>query len=127
MDIEFAMKIWIRWKDRLEELEIKKQCGVKPYGIEYRIMLEGKAAHLDAKKPFIHHQLVEDVDLVWRRIYQWYPEQMKALELFYLRKKSFRAVRVDMGLSQHMARKLVLQGEDLMKGGLAAIAGFQDG
>lgn len=126
MNIDFAIQVWVRWKDRLDELEVKRATGVKPYGIEYRIMLEGKAAHLDPKKPFMHEQLVTDVDLVWRRINQWYPAEMQAVEIFYKRKKSFRAVRVQLGLSQHMARKLVNRGQDFLIGGLASIAGFEE-
>lgn len=126
MDIDFAMRHWLRWRDRIEELEIKRACGVKPYGLEYRLMVEAKMIMLDPKKPYLHEQLVHDVDLVWRRIHSMYPAHMKAIELFYLRKKSFRAVRLEMNWSQHMARKMVDQGQDMMIGGLAAIAGFQD-
>ena len=127
MDIDFAMRHWLRWRDRIEELEIRRACGVKPYGLEYRLMVEAKTIILDPRKPYLHEQLVQDVDLVWRRIHSMYPTHMRAIETFYLRKKSFRAVRLEMQWSQHMARKMVIQGQDMMIGGLAAVAGFQDG
>lgn len=126
MDIDCMMSHWLTWRDRLDELEIKRATGVKPNGIEYRLMLEAAQIHLDPKKPWIHQQMVQDVDTVWKRIYQLYPDEMRAIEIYYLRKRSFRAVRESMGISQHMSRKWVLKGIDLMCGGLAVVSGYEN-
>lgn len=118
MDVKFAMMHWIRWRGNLDELEIKRDCGIKPFGLEYRLMVEAKQIVLEQRKAWCHEELVLAVDTVWKRIHRVYPEQMVAVEVFYRRKESFRAVRMEMGLSQHMTRKLVLQGQDMMRGGL---------
>lgn len=121
MNLEVPMSQWVRWKDRLDELEVKKDCGHRPFGIEYRFMLENKTVLLDPKKPWIHRQLVEDVDLCWRKLHAYYPKEMEAIEIFYKRRKSFRAVRVEMDCSQHMSKRLVQQGELLMVGALLTV------
>lgn len=124
---EKAFVLWVKWKNRLDNNEVRRAVGWKPSGIEYRIMLEGKAASLDEKLPFIWQDLIEDVDLAWRRVHQWHPHHMRAVEIYFKRGKSYRAVRTEMGISQHKSRIYVDDGIKYLIGGLAAIAGFENG
>lgn len=120
MDIELMMRAWVRWKDRLDEAEIRRDCGFKPYGIEYRIMLEGAAAKVESKG-MGDNELVLAMDQAWRNVFMDFPQEMDAVYVFYLRKKSFRAVRHHMQCSQHMSKVLVKRGEDMLRGALCVI------
>ena len=120
MDIELMMRAWVRWKDRLDEAEIRRDCGFKPYGIEYKIMLEGAAAQRDASSGQ-DSQAVLDMDQAWRNVFQDFPKEMDAVYIYYLRKMSYRAVRHHMQCSQHMSKVLVKRGEDMLRGALCVI------
>lgn len=125
---EKAIRLWVKWKDRLDNNEVQRLAGWKPSGIEYRIMVEGKVAHLDEKLlPSIWQDIIQDVDLAWRRIHQWYPNHMRAVEIYYKRGESYRAVRTEMGISQHKSRIYVDEGLKYLIGGLAAVAGLGTG
>lgn len=124
LDIDDLIPLWLRWRDRLETLEINRATGKKSFGLEYRLMLE--AGTITIEKKLVREQLVFDIDTVWRRCYQWYPQEMDALRIYYLRKKSYRQVRMHLNCSQHMSKVLVAKGADMMRGGLAVLTGFQD-
>lgn len=119
MDIELLIREWIRWKDRLDEMEIRRDCGYKPFGIEYRIMLEGAAAKVEGG--IRDEDQVLRVDQAWRNIFMEYPKEMDAVYIFYLRKKSYRAVRYHLQCSQHMSKVMVKRGEDMLRGALCVI------
>ena len=125
---EKAIRMWVKWKDRLDANEVKRTVGWKPSGIEYRIMVEGKVASIDAMLgPSVWQNVIEDVDLAWRRIYRWYPTHMKAVEIYFKRGDSYRAVRLELGISQHTSRIYVDDGLKYLIGGLAAVAGSDTG
>lgn len=120
IDIELMMRAWVRWKDRLDEAEIRRDCGFKPYGIEYRIMLEGAAAKVESKG-MADNDLLLWMDQAWRNVFQDFPKEMDAVYIYYLRKKSYRAVRYHIQCSQHMSKVLVKRGEDMLRGALCVI------
>lgn len=124
-DITWALEHWVRWRGRTDRREIEKETGNKRTTIEYRLMVEAGTVDLDKRTHWALEQLVEDVDLVWSRIRQWYPDEMDAVLVYYKRRKSFRAVRMEFKVSQHKSRLLVKSGENMLAGGLASIAGFQ--
>lgn len=122
---EEAVKLWVRWQAGVDEREIKRACGVKPYGIEYRLMLAEGTVQREASHP--PPEIIYDIDTAWLRIKQFYPDEMDAVKIYYQRKCSYRAVREAMGISQHMSRKLVIRGGDLLRGGLYSLMGFNHG
>ena len=113
--IEQVLEVWAKNIHRLDESAVRKECGVRSYGIEYRIMLEGGVAQLPASGAY--DDIVSDVDLAWTRISRLYPEHMAAVREFYKR-GSYRAVRLVLGCSQHSSVKLVREGEDMLRGAL---------
>jgi len=119
MDIELLVRAWIKWKDRLDEAEIRRDCGFKPFGIEYRIMLEGAAVL--ASSSTMDTEAVLWVDKAWRNVFMNYPTEMDAVYIYYLRKKSYRAVRYHLDCSQHMSKVVVKRGEDMLRGALSVI------
>lgn len=119
-----TLRLWVTWRARQQEGEIKRACGVKSSGIEYRIMLEGKAALIEPGKKFEHEELCQACDLVWYRLWDKYPQEMEAIKV-YAYHYSFRQVRMTLGISQHTAKKAVLRGMDLFAGGLAVVTGLE--
>lgn len=113
--ISKLLKMWAKSIGRSNDLEIKRACGVKPYGIEYRIMLEGGAAQLDPKA--VPDDVLDDIDLAWHRVARSYPNHMNAVKEYYKR-GSYRAVRLALGCSQHSSKTLVREGEFMLKGAL---------
>ena len=113
--IEQVLEYWAKNIHRVDEMAIKKECGVRPYGIEYRIMLEGGVVKMPGG--VVADQLISDVDLAVTRVSRSYPEQMTAIKEFYKR-GSYRAVRLVLGCSQHSSVKLVREGEDMLRGAL---------
>lgn len=113
--IEQVLEVWAKNIHRLDETAIKKECGVRPYGIEYRIMLEGGVAKMPGG--MVPDQLISDVDLAVTRVSRNYPEHMSAIKEFYKR-GSYRAVRLVLGCSQHGSVRLVREGEDMLRGAL---------
>lgn len=120
--MEDIVKRWIEWRRRSDRLEVNRATGWKPSGVEYRIMLEGKAASIDPKRPFVWQQLMEDMDEAYRRIFVMYPDHMRAVEIYYGYGEVYRHVRKELHVSQYASRKLVNEGMDMLKGGLACIA-----
>ena len=93
--------------------------------IEYRLMLEAGTVGMDAKRHWALEELVMDIDLAYRRCYQFFPDEMEALKTYYLRKKSYRAVGKSRDCSSYIAKRLVREGRLLLTGAVAGIAGFQ--
>lgn len=112
--IKVLLELWAKNAHQLDESTIRRECGVRPYGIEYRIMLEGGVAQLPAGRVL---DVVGDVDLAFVRIARVYPDEMSAVKEFYKR-GSYRAVRLKLGCSQHSSMRLVKDGETLISGGL---------
>lgn len=115
MDLEETIKLWLRWRHLLNGAEIRRATGVKSSGIEYRIMREAGVAFYDPQEKF-DEQLVMDFDKVYTRLVKVYPKEMLAVETFYLRRKTYRSVRVALGCSQYASRGYVDTGELLIKG-----------
>lgn len=113
--IEQILEKWAKNINRMNEMDLKRECGVRPYGIEYRIMLEGGVAQQGGSS--VPDQMISDVDLAWHRIGKSYPEPMVAVKEYYKR-GSYRAVRNQLGCSQHSSVKLVKEGETMLKGAL---------
>lgn len=113
--IEQVLEVWAKNIHRMDESSIKKECGVRPYGLEYRIMLEGGVAQLPSAGRM--DDVVSDVDLAWNRVNRLYPEHMAAVREYYKR-GSYRAVRLALSCSQHSSVKYVREGEDMLKGAL---------
>lgn len=114
--IEIWLEQWVKNAHRLNERDITKACGVKAYGIEYRIMLEGGAVSPGAAS-VVPDSLLSDIDLVWHRIHRSYPDEMNAVKEYYKR-GSYRSVRTLLGCSQHSSVVLVKRGVELITGGL---------
>lgn len=108
------LELWAKNAHRLDDAAIKRECGVRAYGIEYRIMLEGGVAQLPASRIL---DVVGDVDLAWSRIARLYPDEMMAVKEYYKR-GSYRSVRLALGCSQHSSTVLVRTGENLLEGAL---------
>lgn len=117
--LDEALKMWAKNIARLDHIAIKRECGVKPYGIEYRIMLEQGVAKLSGTP--IAEQIISDIDLVVTRISRYHPRHMLAVREYYLR-GSYRAVRLAVGCSQHMSVRLVREGENMIRGGLMMLS-----
>lgn len=113
--IEQVLEVWAKNIHRLEESAIARECGVRPYGIEYRIMLEGGVAKMPGG--VVPDQLISDVDLAVTRVSRQHPEHMSAIKEYYKR-GSYRAVRLVLNCSQHTSVKLVREGEDMLRGAL---------
>lgn len=113
--IEQVLEVWVKNIHRVNEKQVLKECGVKPYGIEYRIMLEGGIVELPSNGAL--DDLVSDVDLAWNRVARLHPDQMTAVKEYYKR-GSYRAVRLALECSQHSSVKLVKEGEDMLRGAL---------
>ena len=125
---EKAIQLWARWKERMDSGDIKRTVGWKPSGIEYRIMVDGRAASLDdAILPNHWQNVIQDVDTAWLRINRVYPEHMEAIKVFYAEGGNHRTVRLKLGCSQHKSRVYVEEGEKYLIGGLAAIMGYNTG
>lgn len=114
--IAIWLEQWVKNSHRIEEMHINRECGVRPYGLEYRIMLEGGVIP-PGTSPVVPDQLLGDVDLAWNRIRTVFPDEMIAVKEFYKR-GSYRAVRLALGCSQHSSVVLVKRGEDLLMGAL---------
>ena len=114
--IQELLKLWAKNIHRLDEAQLKRECGIRPYGIEYRIMLEGGVAKLAGSGHY--NDLIADVDLVWHRIHRAHAPQMIAVREYYKR-GSYRSVRLAIpNCSQHMSTQLVKQGEDMIRGAM---------
>lgn len=118
--MELEIKLWVKWKDRLDEMEIRRATGVKSSGIEYRIMLEGGVTWRDSNIE-ADWELIARVDQVWRKLYVHFPREMLAVVEYYRRKKSYRAVRLKLNCSQHLSKVLVVKGETLIQGGYISL------
>ncbi len=118
--MELEIKLWVKWKDRLDDMEIRRATGVKSSGIEYRIMLEGGVTWRD-RGVDMDWELIARVDQVYRKLYHHFPREMDAVVEYYRRKKSFRAVRMKLNCSQHSSKILVVRGETLIQGGYIAL------
>lgn len=116
MDIEKLLTLWAKNIGRVQESGIRQATGRKSFGIEYRIMLEGGVAQLST--PGYQDQLVSDIDLVWSRIHRAHPDHMNAVKE-YFKRGSYRAVRMLLNCSQHSSVRIVQEGIDMMRGGLA--------
>lgn len=112
--IKTLLDLWAKNAHRLDESTIKRECGVRAYGIEYRIMLEGGVAQLPPSRIL---DIVGDVDLAWTRIARSYPDEMTAVKEYYKR-GSYRAVRMKLGCSQHTSITRVRNGELLIAGAM---------
>jgi hypothetical protein len=106
---------WAKNIHRLDESTINRDCGVRPYGLEYRIMLEGGI--VEGSSFILPDQLLGDIDLAWNRIAGVYPDEMTAVREYYKR-GSYRAVRLALKCSQHSSVTLVRRGEELITGAL---------
>lgn len=113
--IEQWLEFWVKNIHRVNENAISKDCGIRPYGIEYRIMLEGGI--VKGGNPVYQDQLISDIDLAWNRIAHSFPREMTAVKEYYKR-GSYRAVRLALDCSQHSSVTLVRRGEDLILGAL---------
>lgn len=113
--IESWLEYWVKNIHRLNEGEIKRECGVKPYGIEYRIMLDGGVANCGS--PVMQDKLLSDIDLAWNRLRLSHPDEMTAVKEYYKR-GSYRAVRLLLGVGTVRSRSLVKDGELLITGAL---------
>lgn len=113
--IEQILEVWAKNIHRLNEMTVKKECGVRPYGIEYRIMLEGGVVKLPGGGSA--DQMISDVDLAVTRLSRVYGDHMVAIKEYYKR-GSYRAVRLALSCSQHSSVKLVREGEDMLRGAL---------
>lgn len=113
--IEQWLEHWIKNIHRVNENTIKKDCGIRPYGIEYRIMLEGGIT--EATSAVYQDQLISDIDLAWNRLSRSHPREMTAVKEYYKR-GSYRAVRIALECSQHGSVVLVKDGEKLITGAL---------
>lgn len=121
IDLDLLLTAWARWQVGVDEREAKKQTGVKPFGLEYRLMVEAGHIKQETRKNVINEDVLEDVDLAWRRIYRFYPQEMEAVRVYYLRKKSYRAVREHQSLSQHMSKVVVVRGQDMIRGAISMV------
>lgn len=117
-DLDIAIPIWLRWKNQIDWSEAKRATGNKSSSLEYRFMREAGTAPVDGPRVFVHEQLVLDLDHAIKNVAREFPGQMEAVEIYYKRKNSFRAVRIELGISSHSARKMVFQGQDMIKGAL---------
>lgn len=113
--IEQWLEFWVKNIHRVNENAINKDCGIRPYGIEYRIMLEGGI--VKGTSVVYQDQLISDIDLAWNRISRSHPREMTAVKEYYKR-GSYRAVRIALDCSQHSSMTLVKRGEDLITGAL---------
>ncbi len=114
--IELWLEQWVKNIHRLNDRDITKACGVKAYGIEYRIMLEGGVVPAGASS-VVPDSLLSDIDLVWHRIARSYPDEMNAVKEYYKR-GSYRSVRTLLGCSQHSSVVLTRRGVEMITGGL---------
>lgn len=112
--IKTLLELWAKNAHQLDESAVRRECGVRAYGIEYRIMLEGGVAQLPPGRLL---DVVGDVDLAWTRIGRLHPDEMSAVKEFYKR-GSYRAVRMKLGCSQHASMRLVKDGEVMLTGAL---------
>lgn len=115
MDIEALVKLWLRWRHTIDRGEINRATGVKSSGIEYRIMREAGVVLYDPKEKF-DEQAVMDFDRVFTVLSRVYQKEMLAVETYYLRRKTYRSVRVALGCSQYASRGYVERGELLIEG-----------
>lgn len=113
--IETLLELWAKNIHRLDEGTIKRECGVRAYGIEYRIMLEGGV--VQSPGSVNQDDVISDVDLAWNRVLGVYPDQMIAVKEYYKR-GSYRAVRLVLGCGQHKSVTLVKEGETMLRGAL---------
>lgn len=125
LDVDKAIELWSSWKHKLDDIEARRTTGQKNHTIEWRVMVQAGTILMSSKLQDDREELVYCVDRVFHRIRQWYPEEMKAIEVFYKRGKKFRAVRIELDCSQHMSRRLVERGQHLIRGGLASTVGFE--
>lgn len=110
-----VLELWAKNIHRINESSIKRECGVRAYGIEYRIMLEGGVAQLPGTVN--QDDVISDVDLAWTRIHGVHPKPMDAVKEYYKR-GSYRAVRLALGCGQYRSVQLVKEGETLLQGAL---------
>lgn len=109
------LEYWIKNIHRINDSAINKECGIRPYGIEYRIMLEGGI--VKGTSAVYQDQLISDIDLAWNRIARSFPDEMTAVKEYYKR-GSYRSVRLALGCGQHTSVVLVRRGEELITGAL---------
>lgn len=112
------LEYWVKNIHRVNEHEVRRDCGIRPHGIEYRIMLEGGIVKAGAS--VYQDQLISDIDLAWNRIALSFPREMTAVKEYYKR-GSYRAVRLALDCSQHSSVTLVKRGEDLILGALCIL------
>lgn len=113
--IEEWLEHWVKNIHRVNENAVNKECGIRPYGIEYRIMVEGGI--VPGVNAVYQDQLISDIDLAWHRVRRSFPDEMIAVKEYYKR-GSYRAVRLALGCSQHSSVTLTRRGEDLIQGAL---------
>lgn len=116
--IEQWLEYWVKNIHRVNENAVNKECGIRPYGIEYRIMLEGGI--VKGGSSVYQDQLISDIDLAWHRLSRGFPSEMTAVKEFYKR-GSYRAVRLALSCSQHSSVTLTRRGEDLILGALSML------
>ena len=121
--LDKLLVMWMRWRKRINQLEVSRLTGNKSSTIEYRLMRELGGLMVDKGSPWEYEDLVEAVDEVWRRLKINYPMEMEALELYYLTNKNMKKIRELYGLSSWKAKALISKSQAIIAGGLAVFTG----
>lgn len=110
---------WSAWRQASDFREAGK-VGFKPTGIEHRIMVEG-GVYVAEGTGIRDWSTIERIDTAWIRLRQVWPEHMKALELYFLYDRTYRPVRMKLGVSQVKCRKYITEGILMLLGASAIV------
>lgn len=118
IELDKLVRAWLYWSNNADWHEAQR-IGFKPQGIEYKLMM----GELPGSPPKESPGAIILFDRCWTTLSRFgYEREMYAIRIYYLRKKSERAVAQALGESRHSARKRIKDGQLLLIGAMLLIS-----